>query len=303
MDGRRPESGADPSPWNQVTIRIAPEAEEGLANLLFELGSTGLVTHEEEPPGPLLTAYFPSHHDLPSTLKAIAHYLDSLAQIGIDPRASTIQSLPWQDMGEADGWRQYFKPLLLGRRWVIKPSWDDYEPDPSEIVIEIDPGRAFGTGRHPSTGICLRFLERWMRGGEEVLDLGTGSGILAIAAAKLGAGRVTALDVDPDSVQIARENARLNMAEQRIRICQGSLPLVPDQDFDLCVANLSLKEIRPLLPSLRCHLRSEKGILFVSGILRAEVDILRALLDHSHWRWVELEFQGEWAGLGFRRRD
>jgi len=299
MDEHRLETETDP--WIQVTIRVAPGAEEGLANLLFELGSAGLETHEEEPSGPLLTAYLPSHCDLPSILRVITHYLDSLAQLGIAPRSSMIQWLPWRDMGEAEGWRDYFKPLLLGKRLVVKPSWDCYEPDLSEAVIEIDPGRAFGTGRHPSTGICLRFLERWIQGGEKVMDLGTGSGILAVAAAKLGAERIVALEIDPESAQIARENAKLNGAEEKIQIWEGSLPLCPHHDFDLCVANLSLKEIQSLLPTIRFHLRSEKGILFLSGILRAEVDILRTLLHHSLWRFVELEFQGEWAGLGVRR--
>ncbi len=177
-------------PWTQVTIKASPLAEEGLANLLFELGAGGVTAHEGTPSHLCLTAFFPSDIHLPSKLKIIAGYLASLKDLGIDPGPSEIQTLPWKETGEVERWKAFFKPLHLGKRLVIKPTWEDYRPDPEEVIIEIDPGRAFGTGRHPTTAICLRFLERWVRGGERILDLGTGSGILAIAALKLGAKSV-----------------------------------------------------------------------------------------------------------------
>ena len=185
---------------------------------------------------------------------------------------------------------------------MIKPTWEDYPPDPSEVIIEIDPGRAFGTGRHPSTALCLRFLERWVRGGERVLDLGTGSGILAIAAAKLGARLVKALEVDAESARIARQNFELNRVEGKGEVCGTSLASLADETFEIVVANLTLEEILPTLFLLGPHLAPREGILFLSGILRNEMDELRVTWEAAHLAMVELEFQGGWLGAGLKAR-
>jgi len=289
-------------PWVQVSIQVSQPAEEGLANLLFELEAGGLISQGDQASGVCLTAYFPSDNHLPSKLQAVAHYLTALAGLGIDPGPTQIQLLPWRESGEAERWKDFFKPLLLGRRLVIKPTWEDYLLDPSEVIIEIDPGRAFGTGRHPSTALCLRFLERWVRGGEGVLDLGTGSGILAIAAAKLGARLVKALEVDAESARIARQNFELNRVEGKGEVCGTSLASLADETFEIVVANLTLEEILPTLSLLGPHLAPRKGILFLSGILRKEMDELRVTWEAAHLAMVELEFQGEWLGVGLKAR-
>jgi len=300
MDESCPEDA--PVPWTQVRIRVSPPAQEGLANLLFELGAGGLSTEEEGLPCPCLSAYFPSGSQLPSALQILAKYLSSLAEMGVDPGPQEMEVLPWRDMGEVSRWKDFFKPLLIGKRLIIKPSWEHYEPHPLDLIIEIDPGRAFGTGRHPSTAICLRFLERWVQGGERVLDLGTGSGILAIAAAKLGAGAVMALEIDPASAEIARQNVRLNGLKDQIEVKEGTLFDLPHQAFDLCIANLTREDVLPLLSSLRALLGPRGGILFLSGILWAEMESLRVSLEEAHLWIREWEVQQEWTGVGIEEK-
>ncbi|MDH7500499.1 MAG: 50S ribosomal protein L11 methyltransferase [candidate division NC10 bacterium] len=301
MDENGPEGA--PAPWAQVRIQVSPPAQEGLANLLLELGAGGLLVQEEGLPHPCLSAYFPSDSQLPSTLQALARYLSSLAEMGLDPGPQKLEVLPWRDRGESERWKDFFKPLLLGRRLVIKPSWEWYEADPEDLVLEMDPGRAFGTGRHPSTAICLRFLERRVQGGERILDLGAGSGILAIAAAKLGARAVTALEIDPPSAKIARENVNRNGLMDQVEVREGTLSDLPREIFDLCVANLTLEEILPLLPALRALLGDRRGVLFLSGILREEMGSLRRSLEAADLSVKEWEVQREWAGLGAWKRE
>jgi len=287
-------------PWTQVTIKVSPLAEEGLANLLFELGAGGVTAHEGTPSHLCLTAFFPSDIHLPSKLKIIAGYLASLKDLGIDPGPSEIQTLPWKETGEAERWKAFFKPLHLGKRLVIKPTWEDYRPDPEEVVIEIDPGRAFGTGRHPTTAICLRFLERWVRGGERILDLGTGSGILAIAALRLGAKSVKALEIDPEAARVALQNCRLNGVGQGVEVITDSLSSLSAETFDILIANLTLEEILPLLPILAPYLAPSRGISFFSGILRKEIGTVKSALETVGLLLMELELQNEWVGLGVR---
>ena len=288
-------------PWTKITIRVSPSAEEGIANLLFELGAGGLTIQEGTCSCPCLTVFFPSDIDLPPKLETIAGYLASLKDLGIDPGPGELQLLPWREAGEAERWKDFFQPLLLGKRLVIKPTWEDYRPGPTEVVIEIDPGRAFGTGRHATTAICLRFLERWVRGGERILDLGTGSGILAVAALKMGARLVKALEIDPEAARIALQNCRLNGVQEGAEIINDSLASLSPETFDILVANLSLEEILPLLPSLASFLAPRSGISFLSGILRKEMNVLGEALAASGLDLVELEFQSEWIGVGVKR--
>jgi ribosomal protein L11 methyltransferase len=213
-----------------------------------------------------------------------------------------IRILPWRDEGQAEKWKDFFKPLLLGKRLVIKPTWEDYLPRPSEVIVAVDPGRAFGTGRHPTTTLCLRFLERQVKGGERVLDVGTGSGILAIAAAKLGAGRVTALEIDPESAQVAWGNVKLNGVEEKVEVVEGTLCSLFPAVFEILVANLTVEEILPLVPALSSRLASPDGILFLSGILRGERNHLLECLEARQLSVKELEVQGEWVGVGVTNR-
>lgn len=287
--------------WYQVSIQVSLAAAEGLANLLFEMMAEGLLL-QEEASGIRFTAYFPSTVHLSSQLQIIESYLSSLKGLGIDPSPLVIQAAPWMDRGEPERWRDFFKPLLSGKRLAIKPSGETYCADPFDVVAEIDPGMAFGTGRNPSTVICLRFLERRLReGGERVLDLGTGSGIPAIAAARLEAGSIMALEIDPLACRAAERNFEINGARGRVKVGPGPVSSLRPQTFDIIVANLTLGEISPLLLDLYGLLHPDNGVLYLAGILRREMDIFRGIREAS-LVMVEMECQREWLGAGFKRR-
>lgn len=204
-----------------------------------------------------------------------------------------------------DSWKRYFRPQRIGRRLLIKPSWATYKVTAADTVIEIDPGMAFGTGQHPTTAMCLRALEGRLRpartggrlAGDVVLDLGTGSGILAIAAARLGAGRVLALDVDPQAAKAARENAARNGVGDTVEVREGALPEgARGERFDLVVANISGVTIERLAAPFADALRGN-GTLIVSGFLEDAVEGLSRQFAEAGLRVERVEAEGVWRAL------
>lgn len=232
--------------WHELTIHTTEEAQEMISNLLLEAGAGGVSIEEsgtvnkqrdtrfgELFDGPLndipegeavIKGYFPEDTGMDAIVEQLRPRVEELRSFDIDPGPSLIS---WKTVDEndwADAWKQYFKPLRVSERLTIKPVWEDYQPaSPEEKVIELDPGMAFGTGTHPTTALCLRALEKAISGGEEVIDVGTGSGILAIGAKRLGAKGVLALDLDPVAVSSALENVRLNGLADAITVKESDL--------------------------------------------------------------------------------
>jgi ribosomal protein L11 methyltransferase len=198
----------------------------------------------------------------------------------------------------ADAWKRHFFVHRVGRRLVIVPSWRAYAPQVDDLCLQLDPGMAFGTGLHPTTRLCLQALETWLRPGETVLDLGTGSGVLAIAAGLLGARRIVGLDVDPVAVRVAVENVARNGQSARIQIVEGSLPhpLVSSRGVDLIVANISYRVLGELRAELRQALRSG-GRALLSGVLERDAAGLLELLGQDGWRLADQRSEGDWTLL------
>ena len=176
----------------------------------------------------------------------------------------TIEPREWEE-----GWKAFYTLLRVGQRLVVCPSWTEYAAKEGEVVVRLDPGMAFGTGHHPTTRLCLAELERRMRPGAKVLDLGTGSGILAIAAAGLGAGSVVGLDRDATACTVARRNVRANGLARGVRIMRGSVPRAGVSGYDLVLANISAKVLTELAAPLAETLAPD-GLLIASGVLEEQ---------------------------------
>jgi ribosomal protein L11 methyltransferase len=243
--------------------------------------------------GEALTTWLPITGD-PEPLAALAEEAVTRA-LGAGVR------LAWEVReGEdwAATWRRGLEPRRVSPRLVVKPTWSDYEPRPGERVVEIDPQMAFGTGEHATTRGCLRLLDGCAREGDRVLDLGSGSAVLAIAAALLGAGEVVAVEYDPDANLNARENVERNGVEDRVRIVEAMADpalLAREGRFDLVLANILSGVIIPLLPALRGALGGRaEGRLIVSGILREEAPRVCAAATDADFDVAAVDEEEEW---------
>jgi ribosomal protein L11 methyltransferase len=267
--------------WTQIRVEIHPHLLDAVANFLIEQGSPG-VSQEKVSGSPgrkreRLVAYFPGRLPIGPIRKKIRAYVSQLCR----PHRSsfTLNQRRIVDPGWGEAWKEYFKPLRVSPHLVVKPPWEHYRPKEKDLVIEIDPGMAFGTGSHPTTRMCLQVLEEVMRNGRpahSVLDVGTGSGILAIAARKMGARHIVAVDIDPVAIQGARENAALNKVSAGIHFRTGSLEGIR-ATFDLVLANLLPQELLGLIPALARRV-SARGAVIVSGFLgRQKKEIAKAM--------------------------
>jgi len=295
--------------WLEFTLLVPAADAEAAADVLRRHCPGGVsieepilpVDREEgyaSDPGRPATvrAYLPRQGDLARRRRALRR---ELATLGL---ASALRTRWRREEEWAEAWKRFFGVERVGRRLVICPTWIDYAPRAEEVVIRLDPGMAFGTGQHPTTRLCLEALESRLRPGQEILDLGTGSGILAIAAALLGAARVVALDNDPVAVGAARQNVAVNDVEGRVQVLEGSLgtagPL-PDADasrFDMVLANISTAGIAEMAPALARALASG-GTLIASGIGDASVEVCRGALEKAGLTILEQTDRDGWCAL------
>ncbi len=288
----------------EVSVVGTGETAEGLADFLFTEGALGLVTEDrsEGSVGVLIRANFPGTLSVEPIVARLADYQKELEALGLacEDRRIEVRKIPTEDWGK--NWKQHFRPLPVGKRLLIAPPWEN-GPFPEErLVVRIDPGMSFGTGHHATTCMCLEaieaFLGRW-RGdtGPRVLDVGTGTGILAIASGVLGAERVVAVDIDPEACAAAMKNLALNQVVDRVEVFHGGLDaLGPVARFDLVVANLDTRSLRPLLDVLKVFL-APQGHLVASGILVEEEETLGAAARAAGFRVLTRQADGEWLCL------
>lgn len=218
------------------------------------------------------------------------------ARLGFDPGPMTIAVEDVREEDWAENWKQYYKPFRVGDHLVVKPVWEPYDVLPNDLIIEIDPGMAFGNGTHETTFMCLRLLEGLVKRGDTVLDVGTGSGILAIAAAKLGAAYVLGIDVDPVAVRVAGENIARNQAQATVDARVGDLLKGIDMQADLVVANIIADVVILLSGAVRTHIRPG-GAFICSGIIKdREADVVSALQAAS-FSIETIDRAGEWVAI------
>ena len=212
--------------------------------------------------------------------------------------AVTVDDEDWKDK-----WKENFKPSKITKRIVVKPTWEEYIAGDGEIVLQIDPGMAFGTGTHETTSLCLRLMEKYLSDfpeNKKVLDIGCGSGILSIAAALLGAGEVMAVEIDKDAVSVAEENVKLNGVLNNVSVVQGDLTKGIDFRADIIVANLMADLVMVLAESAANHME-DGGIFISSGILTEKKETVSEAIRNAGFEILEIEEDGEWCAIVARR--
>lgn len=295
----------------KVTFAAADErlAVELISDIFQNLGTSGVVVDDPHlepvegwgsdavprPLQPAVTGYLPADGRLENRRAELERALADLVRNQGLRFTIAYQALDEQDWAEA--WKAFFHPQPITARLVVKPTWREYTPTPGQQVIEIDPGMAFGTGTHPTTAMCVQLLENHLQAGDSVLDVGTGSGILLIAAAKLGAGRLSGVDSDPIAVSIARENLDLNaIPKEGAELRCGHLVDTVAQRFDVVVANILADVIIDLLDQVPAVL-APGGRFICSGIIQGRREEVLSKMAACGLQFVESMEQDEWVAL------
>lgn len=290
--------------WLEIGVQVDGEAAEAVAEVFNRLGEGGAVIetliHQDDSPyaGESVVnvkTYLPANDESAPRQRQVEEALWHLSQLYPIP-APQVRQLAEEDWAEA--WKKGYRVQHIGQRLVIVPSWEAYTPQDHEVVIRLDPGMAFGTGLHPSTRLCLQALEAWVRAGDGVLDVGTGSGILAIAAAKLGAASVVGVDLDPVAVEVARENVRLNGVADRVEIEEGTVEMLSPRprSVDRIVVNILADVVIALTPVLAACLRPT-GTLIASGIIQEQAGTVVETFESAGLRTVERRQEKDWVAL------
>lgn len=311
--------------WIKMTIRTTTEGAELVTALLMELGINGAMIEDkndiavnQRPEGQwdiideaialrmdddvLVSSYIAGDERAQDT---IAHVRESLSRlmkldVGFDKGKLTMEVSSIDDEDWAENWKSQYKPFRLGSHFVVKPTWEHYPPREDDQILEIDPGMAFGTGTHETTGMCVALAEQYVKPGDRVIDVGTGTGILAIAAAYMGAQDVLAIDIDPVAVRVARDNITLNGLSDRIAAREGDLLEAVDEVADVVIANIIADVICMLAEPVKAHIK-ENGLFICSGIARERQDEVISALNSAGYVDLDVRNQGEWAAICARR--
>ena len=280
--------------WQEISISVPHEYVEPVSYLFSRYGRV-LTMESDGPERIILRTYLPAASRQRLARIEVGVKLVSLLEPMGDLIVKEVPEADWQN-----SWKSHFDLLKIGRRLVIKPSWIDYEHQSGEVIVEIDPGMAFGTGYHPTTYTCLQALEQLVRTGASVLDLGAGSGILSIASLGLGAARVVALDIDSQAVRAARQNFRRTKTTEQVTLAQGSLPhgaAGPGQ-FDVVVANISARAICDRAPFI-CPALAAQGALIASGMVLGQETQVVATFKELGYSVIQEWSRDDWTTLAF----
>jgi len=278
--------------WLKVDITTSREAAEALSAALFDISPSGILVDEKDG-FVVLTIYLRDSFPVENIRAVVNGNLDRIKSEGLEVAPGRITFSSVSDEDWVEKYKKQFRPLRIGN-FLIRPSWEDVEAAPDEIVIQLDPGLAFGTGSHPTTEGCLLFLQEFVCGGEAVFDLGTGSGILAIAAAKLGAKKVVAIDNDEEAIAVARENAKINGVAQVIDFKAIDFMQVEPVYADILVSNLTAPLLIEFLPEIAKKLEGIK-IFIASGITTGQKEGILLALKENGFAVEKILEKGEWV--------
>lgn len=301
--------------WIEVQVITKSEALEPVSGIFYSMNCQGVAIEDprdilDREQGPLtwdfadinilehkgtaavVKGYFSADEKEEEIVKIIEEKLNMLKEMQLDIGEGRVMSAVVKEEDWANNWKKYYKPTKIGDNIVVKPIWEDYAPNNDEIIIELDPGMAFGTGTHETTRMCIEAIEKYTHKDSVVYDIGTGSGILAIAASKLGAKEVWAVDLDPVAVDSARENVRHNNIDN-IHVVEGNLVEVVDGQGDIVVANIIAEIICVLVKDAKKVLKNN-GIFITSGIINDRVDMVKDKLLEEDFEIIEVINEGEW---------
>ena len=302
-------------PWIEVRVITKSEALEPISGIFYSLDCKGVAIEDPEDilgreQGPLtwdfadinvlehkgkvavVKAYFAEEDNIEDVLEYVNERLRELKEMGLDLGEAKVEHEKMHEEDWANTWKQYYKPTKVGEKIVVKPIWEEYEAKDGELVVDLDPGMAFGTGTHETTRMCIQSLEKYVKEDSTVFDVGCGSGILAIAAAKLGAKLAVGVDLDPVAVESSIENVGYNKLKN-IEILHGNLVEVIDGKADIVVANI-LAEIICILTDDVKRVLKDGGVFITSGIIHDRVDMVCEKLEATGFEVMEKNRDGEW---------
>ena len=309
--------------WIEVVVHTTTEGSDWVSGTMMDMGISGtmIVDRADIPdPGrphgyweivdPALLDTMPSDvevhawlEDKPESGIVLSNLLEKINSLKTEHPEFGLLNMDRRKVSDetwTDVWKKYYKPFYAADHLVIKPTWEEFQPAPGDRIIEIDPGMAFGSGTHETTGMCISMLKETIRGGERVIDVGTGSGILAIAAGLLGASHVLAVDIDPDAVRVANENIRHNELQHIIDVKKGNLLDHVDAVCDICVANIISDVIISFAKPLKEHIVIG-GLFLCSGIVKERSEEVRNALLEAGYDILKTEYRGEWTAFMSRR--
>ncbi len=305
--------------WAEITIKTTTEAVEAITNILYEQNLGGVSIEdpkdfkfqkkneydwdfvEEEIfnsgyDGVIIKTYITEERDVTEDVNLIKEKIQGLKEFGIDIGEAIVELSQVDEEDWANEWKNYYKPTKVGKNVVVKPTWEEYEEQSGDLIIELDPGMAFGTGTHETTTMCIQQLENYVKKDSKVFDIGCGSGILAIAAAKLGAKEVVAVDLDEVAVKVSKENIELNKVEDKVIALHGNLTEVIKNKADIVVANI-IADIIKILAKDVSNFMKEDAVFISSGIIHAKVDEVKESLIKNGFEIVEVQTLGEWNAI------
>ncbi len=305
--------------WSEIGILTTNEAIEPISNILHEAGASGVVIEDpfdlvkeredqfgeiyqldpqdypEE--GVIVKAYLPVNSFLGETVEEIKLAITNLSLFNIDIGLNKVSISEVHEEEWATAWKKYYNPVKISEKFTIVPTWEEYQPvNSDELIIELDPGMAFGTGTHPTTVLCIQSLERTVKSGDRIVDVGTGSGVLSIAAAKLGAATIEALDLDEVAVNVAKSNITLNKVEDVVQVRQNNLLDAVKGEADIIVANI-LAEVILRFVDDAYRLVKKDGYFISSGIILQKKEVVKEAILKVGFTIEEIITMEDWVSI------
>lgn len=304
--------------WFEIKVLTSTEAIDLIANILYDIGVTGVVI--EDPNDPIFSESYEgdwdyvdeeiykfeydcavvkgylTDTDFETKLNDIERALEELKLLEVESGSCEVKVAEVYEEDWANEWKKYFKPFKVTDNIVIKPTWETYDKEDGDIILEIDPGNAFGSGTHETTSMCIKLIEKYGVKGKKVFDIGCGTGILGISAAKLGAEKVVCVDIDDAAVNTSKENVLNNNVDDIVDVLKGNLNSVVDEKADLVVANIIADIIILLSETVGENL--EKGGIFISsGIIDGKLEEVLTSLRENKFEILDILHEGEWCAI------